>query len=43
MRQAQDVVFERTGIWLQPEIELFGRWSEEERSTLNGSGVMAHG
>jgi UDP-N-acetylmuramate dehydrogenase len=43
MRQVQDVVFERTGIWLQPEIELFGRWSEEERSALNGSGVMAHG
>jgi UDP-N-acetylmuramate dehydrogenase len=27
MRAAQQAVFERSGIWLQPEIELFGRWS----------------
>jgi UDP-N-acetylmuramate dehydrogenase len=36
MRQVQDVVFERTGIWLRPEIELFGRWTDEERCGLTG-------
>ncbi|HEV7663783.1 MAG TPA: UDP-N-acetylmuramate dehydrogenase [Chloroflexota bacterium] len=36
MRQAQDVVFARTGIWLQAEIELLGRWSEGERAALRG-------
>jgi len=36
MRHAQDVVFERTGIWLRPEIELFGRWSAEQRAALLG-------
>ena len=34
MRQAQLVVYERTGILLPPEIELFGRWSSEERLAL---------
>ena len=29
MCQAQRVVFERSGVWLRPEIELFGRWSAE--------------
>jgi len=36
MRRAQDVVFQRTGIWLHPEIELLGRWSEQERFALQG-------
>jgi UDP-N-acetylmuramate dehydrogenase len=36
MRQAQQVVFERTGVWLEPEIELVGRWSEAERAALLG-------
>src|SRR5207248_5826097 len=36
MRRAQDVVFERTAIWLRAEIELLGRWSEEERAALAG-------
>ena len=34
MRQAQTAVFERTGIWLRPEIELFGRWTEEQREAV---------
>ena len=42
VRRAQDVVFERTGIWLRPEIELFGRWSEEEREAVL-EGVRSHG
>jgi UDP-N-acetylmuramate dehydrogenase len=36
MRHAQQVVFERTAIWLRPEIELLGRWSVEERAALVG-------
>jgi UDP-N-acetylmuramate dehydrogenase len=42
MRRAQDLVFERTRIWLRPEIELVGRWSEEERSALVGP-LVAYG
>jgi UDP-N-acetylmuramate dehydrogenase len=42
MRQAQTAVFERTSIWLRPEIELFGRWTTEQRDALLG-GVMSHG
>lgn len=34
MRQVQDVVYARTGIWLRPEIELLGRWTDDERSAL---------
>ncbi len=34
VRLAQCAVYERTGIWLHPEIELFGRWSDEERRAL---------
>jgi UDP-N-acetylmuramate dehydrogenase len=34
MRTAQDVVYDRTGIWLRPEIELLGRWSDAERLAL---------
>jgi UDP-N-acetylmuramate dehydrogenase len=36
MRQAQDVVFQRTGLWLRPEIELLGRWSDQQRAALGG-------
>lgn len=34
MRLAQTRVYERERIWLTPEIELFGRWSAEERNVL---------
>jgi len=37
MRRAQDVVYERTGIWLRQEIELLGRWTPEERAALQAS------
>ena len=37
MRRAQEVVYERTGTWLRPEIELLGRWTPEERAALGGS------
>jgi UDP-N-acetylmuramate dehydrogenase len=43
MRQAQDVVFERTGLWLTAEIELLGRWSPEERTALHGPAVLSGG
>jgi UDP-N-acetylmuramate dehydrogenase len=44
MRQAQDVVYARTGIWLRPEIELLGRWSSDERDALVGQHlVSSHG
>ncbi len=43
MRQAQDKVFDRTGIWLTPEIELLGRWNEEERGALRGPAVLSSG
>jgi UDP-N-acetylmuramate dehydrogenase len=43
MRQAQDKVFDRAGIWLMPEIELLGRWTEEERSALRGPVVVMSG
>ena len=42
LRQAQTAVCERTGIWLRPEIELFGRWTTEEREAVLG-GVVSHG
>jgi UDP-N-acetylmuramate dehydrogenase len=41
MRRAQTAVFERTGIWLRAEIELLGRWTEEERAALAGPLVIA--
>lgn len=31
---AQRTVYERTGTWLRPEIELFGRWTDAERAAL---------
>jgi UDP-N-acetylmuramate dehydrogenase len=34
MRQAQDAVYQRSGIWLRTEIELFGRWSTQDRDAL---------
>jgi UDP-N-acetylmuramate dehydrogenase len=37
MRRAQDGVYERTGVWLRPEIELLGRWTDAERAALRGS------
>ena len=40
MRHAQDVVFDQTGVWLRPEIELFGRWSAEQRAALLGPAVV---
>jgi UDP-N-acetylmuramate dehydrogenase len=36
MRLAQQTVFDQTGLWLRPEIELFGRWTDEERAALAG-------
>ena len=43
MRLAQDAVYERTSIWLRPEIELLGRWTPEERAALSGRPVLSHG
>ncbi len=43
MRQAQDAVFERAGIWLRPEIELLGRWSPDELQALRGGTVLSGG
>jgi UDP-N-acetylmuramate dehydrogenase len=34
MRRAQDLVFERTAIWLHVEIELLGRWTPDDRAAL---------
>jgi len=34
MRLAQQMVFENAGVWLKPEIELLGRWSDEQRAAL---------
>jgi UDP-N-acetylmuramate dehydrogenase len=31
---AQTLVWKHNRIWIHPEIELFGRWSGEERSRL---------
>lgn len=42
VRRAQTTVFERTGTWLRPEIELFGRWTDEEREAVLG-GALSHG
>ena len=41
MRRAQNEVFDRTGTWLRAEIELVGRWSEEDRAALAGPLVMS--
>jgi UDP-N-acetylmuramate dehydrogenase len=42
MQRAQQTVFERFGVWLRPEIELFGRWTEVQRAALLGP-VLAYG
>ncbi len=34
VRLAQQTVFDRSGVWLRPEIELFGRWTTAEREAL---------
>jgi UDP-N-acetylmuramate dehydrogenase len=34
MRLTQELVLRRSGVWLQPELELFGRWSAQERAAL---------
>lgn len=34
VRLAQRSVYERSGVWLRPEIELFGEWTEYQRSAL---------
>jgi UDP-N-acetylmuramate dehydrogenase len=43
MRQAQTAVFEQAGTWLRAEIELFGRWTDEERAALTGPLAIANG
>jgi len=40
---AQKRVFERSGVWLRPEIELFGRWSAEQMQAMQGEQAAAHG
>jgi UDP-N-acetylmuramate dehydrogenase len=40
---AQKRVFERSGVWLRPEIELFGRWSAEQVQAVQGEQAAAHG
>ena len=42
MRRAQDVVSERTAVWLHAEIELLGRWTLKERAALAAPLVAAH-
>jgi UDP-N-acetylmuramate dehydrogenase len=43
MRHVQQAVFERTAVWLRPEIELVGRWSPDDRQALLGPRVLSHG
>ena len=43
LRLAQDAVYERTGVWLRPEIELLGRWTPPERDALLGGRAVSHG
>jgi UDP-N-acetylmuramate dehydrogenase len=43
MRRAQNEVHEQAGVWLQPEIELLGRWSLEQREALIAGPVRSHG
>ena len=43
MRHAQDVVFERSGTWLRPEIELLGRWSADQLAALSAVPPVACG
>jgi UDP-N-acetylmuramate dehydrogenase len=41
VERAQRVVWERSGVWLRPEIELFGRWSAEERAAIGGDRAVS--
>ncbi|MCC7106179.1 MAG: UDP-N-acetylmuramate dehydrogenase [Chloroflexi bacterium] len=34
MRHLQQTVWQETGVWLRPEVELIGRWTAEERAAL---------
>lgn len=34
MRTAQDAVWERSSVWLEPEIQLVGSWTDQEREAL---------
>ncbi|MGI9145505.1 MAG: UDP-N-acetylmuramate dehydrogenase [Chloroflexota bacterium] len=43
MRQAQDGVYARSGVWLSPEIELLGRWSPAEQQALRAQAVLSRG
>jgi UDP-N-acetylmuramate dehydrogenase len=43
MRLTQQRVFDAAGVWLKPEIELFGRWTPEERAALVGPVAVSHG
>ncbi|MCA1646742.1 MAG: UDP-N-acetylmuramate dehydrogenase [Chloroflexi bacterium] len=43
MRLAQDVVYQRTGVRLRPEIELLGRWTPAERAALADRGALSRG
>ncbi len=43
MRLAQDVVYERSRVWLRPEIELIGRWTPDERAALFANPVLSRG
>ena len=43
MRLAQTGVFEQTGVWLKPEIELFGRWTDAQRLALREREVLSRG
>jgi UDP-N-acetylmuramate dehydrogenase len=43
MRVAQDAVYEQTGVWLSPEIELLGRWRNEQRTALSLRQATARG
>lgn len=38
MRVAQDAVYARFGVWLQPEVQLVGRWTAEDLAALAGPG-----
>lgn len=35
-RAVQDAVWEKYGVWLEPELQLIGEWAEEERRALEG-------
>ena len=39
----QKRVFGRSGVWLRPEIELFGQWSAEQVQAVQGEQAAAHG